>query len=161
MQCVPHPPESENLLNEQSSGGPLRFCEVQIRGRSLAAVPNFSCCHLHPPSAGRRPVPRQGPRFPQSRHHGFHRLTHSPPLLCKDAAQGCNKIHTKVIFHREKELRNNCSSDAQQASDSWRGGRGARRPGDVQLRLGRFGHCSKGGGPLGLPIAGLVFFFLR
>lgn len=51
--------------------------------------------------------------------HDHFSLLYTLPLLCKDAAQGCNKIHTKVIFHKEKKLRNNCSSNAQQASDSW------------------------------------------
>lgn len=98
----------------------------------LAAVPNLSRHHLHHLSGERSsdgPFPFQALMVPSllpsphppdttSSHHHFHCFTHSP-YSAKDAAQGCNKIHTKVIFHKEKKLRNNCSSNAQQASDSW------------------------------------------
>lgn len=137
---------SNNLLNEQSSrgservlgtpGGSVKFRRtIRASGAVLlssqqsqaSAAIIFTTSQVREVPSSSRP---DGPFHTDttSSHNPATILSaasHTLRLLCKDAAQGCNKIHTKVIFHKEKKLRNNCSSNAQQASDSWLPARGA------------------------------------
>lgn len=115
-----------------------------------AAVPNLSQSHLH--DLGEAPTL-------------LSLLFLVPSLLSKDTAQGCNKIHTKVIFTKKKtkqkkklktKLLYNCSSNAQQATNSWLPDTGS--PGDVQLGLGCC-HCSEGEPLPAVSCIGLVFYF--
>lgn len=132
---------SNILLNEQSSRGVWEGAgtprgSVKFRytiWTSGAVLSSRSSPKPQPPSSSpplkweelRWSLPFQAWMLPPlhppdtTSSHDHFSLLYTLPLLCKDAAQGCNKIHTKVIFHKEKKLRNNCSSNAQQASDSW------------------------------------------
>lgn len=99
-----------SLSQQSQTSAAIIFTASQLRGAPMvffSPLPRaLMVPSLHPPDATSSSPP-------------VFTALHTLPLLCKDAAQGCNKIHTKVIFHKEKKLRNNCSSNAQQASDSW------------------------------------------
>ena len=98
-----------SLSQQPQTSAAIIFTASQLRGAPMVFFPlprALTVPSPHPPDTTSSSPP-------------VFTALHTLPLLCKDAAQGCNKIHTKVIFHKEKKLRNNCSSNAQQASDSW------------------------------------------